>query len=298
MTKIIGGSSCLKMANDLSVNLNIEYVAATIARFSDQELRVQLPSQLYEKNVIIVQSTCNPANDHIIELLLLIDAVRRAGSRRVIAAIPYFGYSRQDRPSYEWGPISARLIATMLEAAGVDHVITLDLHSKQVEGFFKVGVQNIDPTLLLASYLKDIQDIVVVSPDIGGLIRARKLADILSADLAIINKIRNNHNSCEMNTIIGDVSGRNCVIIDDIIDTGGTICKAASLLKQHGASSIRVVATHAVFSSDAKQKLIESPVDSILTTNSIPQDLSHHKFEVIDVAPIIAETIKTLMRLQ
>jgi ribose-phosphate pyrophosphokinase len=298
MTKIIGGSSCTKIAYELSASLNIEYIEATIARFADQELRIQLPSHLYEEDVIIVQSTCNPANDHLIELLLLIDAVRRAGSRRVIAAIPYFGYSRQDRPSYEWGPISARLIATMLEAAGVDHIITLDLHSKQVEGFFKIGVQNIDPTLLFASYLKDLQDIVIVSPDIGGLIRARKLADTLSADLAIINKTRNGHNSCEMNTIIGDIFARNCVIIDDIIDTGGTICKAASLLKQHGASSIMVVATHAVLSSDAKQKLIRAPVDSILTTNSIPKNLNHSQFEVLDIVPIIAETIKTLMRLQ
>jgi ribose-phosphate pyrophosphokinase len=186
----------------------------------------------------------------------------------------------------------------MLEAAGADHVITLDLHSKQAEGFFKIGVQNIDPVLLFSSYLKDLKDVIVVSPDIGGLIRARKLADTWSADLAIINKIRNSHNVCDMNTIIGEVSGRNCVIIDDIIDTAGTICKAATLLKQHGARSIKVVASHAVLSNGAKQRIIEAPIDSVLTTNSIPQDLSHDKFEVLSVIPLIAETITTLMRLQ
>jgi ribose-phosphate pyrophosphokinase len=145
MTKIVGGSSCRKMAQDLSQSLGLEYIDAIVTRFADQELRIQLPSHLYEEDVIMVQSTCKPSNDYLMELLLLIDAVRRAGSRRVIAVIPYFGYSRQDRSSYEWGPISARLVVTMLEAAGVDYIITVDLHSKQLEGFFKIGIQNIAP---------------------------------------------------------------------------------------------------------------------------------------------------------
>ncbi|ETZ07751.1 ribose-phosphate pyrophosphokinase [Holospora obtusa F1] len=297
MTKIICGTNCKKIAYSLSACLNIECVEAIVTRFADQELRVQLPYCLYEEDVIIVQSTCNPANDHLIELLLLIDAVRRAGSRRVVSIIPYFGYSRQDRPVYEWGPISARLVATMLEAAGADHLITLDLHSKQVEGFFKIGVQNVDLSKFFALHLKNFQEIVVVSPDVGGLVRARKLAEILKADLAIINKTRNNHNFCEMSTIVGNVFEKNCLIIDDIIDTGETLCKAAFLLKQHNAKSVQVVASHAVLSFQAKQKLIEAPIDTIFVTNSISQNLNHERFTVLDITPILAETVKILMRL-
>jgi ribose-phosphate pyrophosphokinase len=294
MTKIIGGSSSKKIAYDLAVNLNVDYVDAVVAKFADQELRIQLSSHLYEENVIIVQSTCKPTNDHLMELLLLIDAVKRAGSHRIIAAIPYFGYSRQDRSSYECGPISAKLVATLLESAGVDHIIVVDLHSKQIEGFFKIGVQNIDPTSFFAAYIEKSNDIVVISPDIGGLIRARRLAGILQADLAIINKTRNDYNSCEMNTIIGNISGKNCVIIDDIIDTGETICKATALLRQQGAKGVRIIATHAVLSNEARQKLAEAPIDSILLTNSIPQELDSNRFKILDITPIIADTIRAL----
>ncbi|ETZ04905.1 MULTISPECIES: ribose-phosphate diphosphokinase [Holospora] len=297
MPKIIAGSSCKKIACDLSTTLNIGYMDVVIERFSDQELRVQLPSHLYEEDTIIVQSTCNPANDHLMELLFLIDAAKRAGSRRIISIVPYFGYSRQDRPAYKWGPISARLIAAMLEAAGIDHIVTLDLHSKQAEGFFKMGVQNIDPSVFFSSYLEKSPDLTVVSPDIGGLVRAQKMAEILNAELAIINKTRNGYNSCEMNTIIGEVSDKNCVIIDDIIDTGETICKAAFLLKQHKARSIRVIASHAVLSNHAKQKLTKAPIDLVLTTNSIPQELNQQFFKILNIVPILAETVKMLMRL-
>lgn len=179
MTKIIGGSSCRKIAYDLSVYLKIDYIDATVARFADQELRIELPCYLYEEDAIIVQSTCKPANDYLMELLLLIDAAKRAMNRKVIAVIPYFGYSRQDKLSRKWEPISAKLVATMLEAVGVNHIVTLDLHSKQVEGFFNIDIQNIDPVPLFASFIEKSYDMVVVSPDTGGLTRARKLADIL-----------------------------------------------------------------------------------------------------------------------
>ncbi len=293
---IIGGSNCKKIAYDLSINFKTDYMDAMVSRFADQELRIQLPSHLYQEDVIIVQSTSKPANDNLMELLLLIDAAKHSGSRKIITVIPYFGYSRQDMAYYEWGPISAKLVATMLESSGVDHIITLDLHSKQAESFFKIGVQNIDLSSFFASHIEKSRDIVVVSPDIGSLFRAKKLADILQTNIAVINKIRNRYNFCEMDTIIGDVAGRDCLIIDDIIDTGRTVCNAALMLKKHGATKIRVIATHAVLSDNAVQRITESPIDSILTTNSITQKLEQNKFMVLDITPIIAKEIKTLMR--
>lgn len=297
MTTVVGASSCKRIAQDISTHLGVRYIDSAVERFSDQELRIQLPCSLYEEDVIVVQSTCNPANDHLMELLLVIDAVRRAGSRRVIAVMPYFGYSRQDRPSYEWGPISARLIATLLEAAGADHMVTLDLHSKQAEGFFKIGVQNIDLITVFSSMIHalNMNNIIVVSPDIGGLVRARKLADSIHSDLAVIHKTRTTHNTCEMHTIIGDVAGKNCILVDDIVDTGATLCQAAALLKMHQAKSVNIMVTHAVLSHDAQDNLCAAPIDTLVTTNSIPQVFNNTRFQVLDVAPILSQAIRKLM---
>jgi ribose-phosphate pyrophosphokinase len=295
MTTVVGASSCKSIAQDISTHLGVRYIDATVERFSDQELRIQLPCSVYEEDVIVVQSTCNPANDHLMELLLIIDAVKRAGSRRVITVIPYFGYSRQDRPSYAWGPISARLIATMLEAAGADHMVTLDLHSRQAEGFFKIGVQNIDPIMVFASAIPHLKNILVVSPDIGGLVRAQRFADTLQSELAVIHKTRKTHNACEMHTVIGGVAGKNCILVDDIVDTGATLCQAAVLLKTHKAKSVNIMVTHAVLSSNAQDKLCAAPIDSFVTTNSIPQMLDLKRFQVLDVAPILSQAIRKLM---
>lgn len=291
MTKIISGNSSKKLARDLSEYLGMEYLDAQIERFADQELRVQLAKHIHRDDAIIVQSTCRPANDHLMELLLLVDAAKRAGANKVTALIPYFGYSRQDRVSYEWGPVSARLVATLLEASGVDHIITLDLHSHETEGFFKIGVQNIDPTPLFVAAINKPSNLVVVSPDVGGFIRAKRLSESLDADLATINKSRSKHNKCQMDSVIGDVAGKNCLIVDDIADTGETLCKAATLLKENGAANIDAIVTHPVLSGDAAGKLDKAPLGKIITTNSIPQNSLPPKFIIIDIIPVIARAI-------
>jgi ribose-phosphate pyrophosphokinase len=295
MIKIVAGNCSKCLARRLSEHLKLEYVEAQIDRFADEELRVQLKTDFYEQTVFIVQSTSKPANDHLIELLLLVDAVKRSGARRVIALIPYFGYSRQDRPAYEWGPISARLVATLIESTGVDHVITLDLHSKQSEGFFKIGVQNLDPIKLFAEIIQPALNLVIVSPDVGGLIRARKLSEIVGADLAIINKKRRTDNACEMDVMIGNVVNKDCIVIDDIIDTGQTLCKAALLLKAQGAKSLSVVATHAVFSLDAVQMLDAAPIEKIFITDSISQKGLPLKFQIINTVHLFGAAIKKMM---
>ena len=292
MTKIIAGSSSKKLAQQLSTSLSIAQVEAFIERFEDEELRVQLADGVHEEDVIIVQSTSKPANDHLMELLLLVDAAKRSGARRVIALMPYFGYSRQDRPSYAFGPISARLVATLIEAAGVDHLITLDLHSQQAEGFFQIGVQNIETLTLFAGLLKGQPNLMVVSPDIGGMIRARKLSSLLGVELAVINKIRTTHNTCQMDEISGDVAGHHCVLIDDIVDTGGTLCKAAEFLMQRGALSVEAIVTHAVLSGQAVMNIETSAIKRITITETIEQQYASSKFNVLDISPLISSILK------
>ena len=296
MTKIIAGSSSKKLAQQLSTSLNIAQVEAFIERFEDEELRVQLADGVHEEDVIIVQSTSKPANDHLMELLLLVDAAKRSGARRVIALMPYFGYSRQDRPSYAFGPISARLVATLIEAAGVDHLITLDLHSQQAEGFFQIGVQNIETLTLFAGLLKGQPNLMVVSPDIGGMIRARKLSSLLGVDLAVINKIRTTHNTCQMGEIIGNVAGKNCVLVDDIVDTGVTLCKAAALLMQHGALSVEAIATHAVLSGQAVANIEASVIKNITVTGTIEQTQLPAKFTVADISVLLGKSLKRMIK--
>lgn len=296
MKKIIAGSTGKTLAKSLSLDLGIPEFSTKIERFQDQELKIQLLESPDAQDIIIVQSTSKPANDHLMELLLLVDAAKRAGARRIIACVPYFGYGRQDRPSYEFGPISARLIASLLETAGVDHLLTLDLHSQQIEGFFKISVQNLDTVDFLASHFKNRSNLMIVSPDSGGTIRARKLSNVLGCDLAVINKIRKNPNTCEMDRIIGNVQGFECVIVDDIIDTGQTLCKAAEILMNQGASSVDVVASHAVLSGDAVENIERSPIKKITISNSIEHQNLPLKFNVFDIAPIISACLKKLIK--
>lgn len=295
MAKMIAGNSLKSLAKNLSQFLGIEYLETQLEHFSDEELRVQLTVPLYEEEVVIVQSTSKPANDHLMELLLLVDAAERAGARRVIALMPYFGYSRQDKPSYEWGPISARLVATLLEASKVNHLITLDFHSKQLEGFFQIGVQNLDPTALFVNCFDALNDLVVVSPDIGGLIRAQKLAQSLGCDIAVLNKTRKTYNTCEMKQIIGTVRHKNCLIIDDIMDTAGTLCKAAILLKEEGALSIQAAITHPVLSGDALSNLAKAPIDKIITTHSIHHDNLPSNFHFVDIVPMLGAALERVI---
>jgi ribose-phosphate pyrophosphokinase len=291
---IIAGSSHPELAKIIADKLDISLIMAQTKKFEDQELRIQLDGQLYERDVVIVQSTSKPANDHLMELLLLADTAKHAGARRIIAVIPYFGYGRQDRPSYSHGPISASLVSTLLEASGIDRVVTLDLHSKQIEGFFKIGVQNFDPLELFASSFKNKENHIIVSPDIGGLSRAEKFADMLGLELAVINKKRTAEGKCIMNNIIGDVKDKNCIIIDDIIDTGGTIIHACELLLQKQAKSVSACITHGVFSGSCLQNIEDSPIDNFYITNSIKQTNLPKKIQVLSISDIFVDELRKL----
>lgn len=295
MTKIIAGTSGKKLANQLSKNLDITQIEAFVERFEDGELRVQLASSVNKEDVLIVQSTSKPVNDHLMELLLLVDAAKRSGARRVIVLMPYFGYSRQDQLSYSFGPISAHVVVKLIEATGVDHLITVDLHSQQTEEFFKINVQSIETTTLFAHLLQDRSNLMIVSPDRGGMIRARKLSNMLGVNLAVIKKIRESHNTCLMDEIIGDVAGKNCVLIDDIIDTGETLCKAAELLIKREVLSIEAMVTHAVLSKKALAKLEKSEIKKVTIANTIGQTNLIDKLTVVDIAPLLTNILRDLL---
>ena len=295
MAKIIAGSNGHQLAKYFSQTLKIEYTDAHINRFADQELRIEIPMDLGGQEVIIVQSTSQPANDHLMELLLLIDAAKNAGAKRVIAVVPYFGYSRQDHLSYQGAPISAKLVARLLETAGVDCLITLDLHAKQVENFFTITVHNVDTVALFASNLEERKNLVIISPDIGGIERAQLLSHHLGVSFALINKSRQRYNICHMNQVLGNISNKNCIIIDDIVDTGGTLCKAADLLIQQGALRVEAVVTHGVLSGDAVDNIMASGLSNIAITNSITHPRLPDHFVVVDVAPLLENKLKWVL---
>lgn len=294
--KIIAGSSNIILAESIAKYLSVPCIKANVKKFEDQELRIQIEENLYEEEVIIVQSTSKPANDNLLELLLLADTAKRAGARRIIAVIPYFGYGRQDRPSYLHGPISASLVASMLEVSGINRIITLDLHSKQIEGFFKIGVQNLDSASLFMNLFEQ-ENLVVVSPDIGGLSRAQNLSKRLNSGLVVINKTRHTSGQCQMTDLIGEVTNKNCIIIDDIIDTAGTICSAADLLKKKGALSVRVCASHPVLSGNAIDLIEKSCIEKLYITNSIMHKILPSKIEVIDLKEVLANLLLILQKL-
>lgn len=292
--KILGGSSHKGLAKELSEILDISYVKTNIEVFSDQELRIQVEDSLYMNEVVIVQSTSKPANDYLMELLLLIDAAKRAGAKRIIILMPYFGYSRQDRPSYNFGPISASLVANLLTGLGIDHLITLDLHSRQIEGFFKVGVQNLKSIDIFEKHISDIKNAIIVSPDIGGLIRAREFSEKFNLDLAIINKARDHNRVPRMNEIVGQVKGKHCIIIDDIVDSANTLCKASDVLMQQGALSVNAFITHAVLSGEAVTRIEQSTIERIYITDSILHKNLPSKFYVVPIVLSFANALKRL----
>lgn len=289
---IIGGSSNVVLAQNIANILSLPFVKANTQKFEDQELHVQINEQLYEKDVVIIQSTSKPANDHLMELLLLVNTAKRAGAKRIIAVMPYFGYSRQDRSMNAYEPISASLVADLLEASGVDRVITLDLHSKQIEGFFKIGVNNIDGIQIFGPSFRDIKNKIIISPDIGGLIRAQKYSEYLGCDLAVINKIRTAPGQCTMKEIIGEVQGKHCIIVDDIVDSANTICKAADLLIKNGALSVEGCITHAVLSKDAVKKIEESVIQKLYITDSIAHNELPNKIHIIPIVDILVFALK------
>nr|WP_037330340.1 ribose-phosphate pyrophosphokinase [Salinivibrio sp. EAGSL] len=272
--KLFAGNATPVLAQRIANRLYMSLGDATVGRFSDGEVCVQINENVRGSDVFVIQSTCAPTNDNLMELVVMIDAFRRASAGRITAVIPYFGYARQDRRVRSSRvPITAKVIADFLSNVGVDRVLTVDLHAEQIQGFFDVPVDNIfgTPVLLEDMLAKNLEDPVVVSPDIGGVVRARATAKLLDdTDIAIIDKRRPRANVSQVMHLIGDVEGRDCIIVDDMIDTGGTLCKAAEALKNRGAKRVFAYATHPVFSGDAAKNIAESVIDEIVVTDSTP----------------------------
>lgn len=295
---VFTGNANPLLAHSVVRRLNIPLGHANIRRFSDGETSAEILENVRGKDCFVLQSTCAPCNDNLMEVLLMIDALKRASAGRVTAAIPYFGYARQDRrPRSARVAISAKVAANMLQAVGVDRVLTMDLHADQIQGFFDVPVDNIysTPVLLGDVWKHNFENLLVVSPDVGGVVRARAIAKQLDADLAIIDKRRPQAGVAEVMNIIGDdIEGRSCVIMDDIVDTAGTLSTAAQALKEGGAKSVVAYCTHAVLSGNAVQKIEESVLDQVVVTDTIPlrkEGQSSAKIRVLSVAGLLAETV-------
>jgi len=294
---VFTGNANPRLAADVVRRLNISLGRATVGRFSDGEINVELLENVRGKDVFVLQPTCSPTNDSVMELLIMTDALKRASAGRITAAIPYFGYARQDRrPRSARVPITAKVIANMLQAAGVQRVLTVDLHSDQIQGFFDIPVDNIysTPILLGDIWKQHHQDLLVVSPDVGGVVRARALAKRIESDLAIIDKRRPKANVSEVMNIIGEVKGRTCVMLDDLVDTAGTLCKAALALKEHGAERVLAYCTHAVLSGTAIARLNDSELDELVVTDTIPlrdDARACAKIRQISIAELLAETM-------
>jgi ribose-phosphate pyrophosphokinase len=289
--QIISGSSNLRLAKNITKQIGAKLLTTKIDNFSDGELRVQVLDEI-GKNVAIVQSTSMPVNDHLMELLLLADTASRAGAQNIAAIIPYFGYSRQDRCTYKNGPISASMVIKMLEASGITEVVTLDLHSNQLEGFFNIPVTNLSTETVFAPFFQNQKDTIIVSPDIGGIQRARNYSSLLGTNLAIINKSRDIANIASMNGIFGDVRGMNCLIIDDIIDGADTICSATELLLENGAKQVDAIVTHAVLSGDSVGKITKSSLQNIYISDSIYHENLPSKFQILAIDELIGPALK------
>ncbi|MDA9163771.1 ribose-phosphate diphosphokinase [Rickettsiaceae bacterium] len=284
--QIISGSSNLCLAKRIATELGAEILETKIDNFSDGELRVQVLDNI-DTEVMIVQSTSSPVNNHLIELLLLVDTAKRAGAEKITAVIPYFGYSRQDRCTYKHGPISASLVIKMLEAAGVTKMITLDLHSSQLEGMFNVPITNFSTESIFFPALEGKENMLIVSPDIGGTARARNYSSLFGTDLAIVNKSRDANNECSMSEIIGNVDGKDCVIVDDIVDGASTLCMATELLLKNGAKNVSAIVTHAVLSGDSIKKIEQSALERIYVSDSIHHNALPAKFTVMPIHELV-----------
>ncbi len=297
---VFTGNANPRLAADIAKRLNISLGRASVGRFSDGEATVEIHEHVRGKDVFILQPTCTPANENLMELLVMVDALKRASAGRITAAIPYFGYSRQDRRVRSARvPIAAKLVADLLTAAGVHRVLTMDLHAEQIQGFFNIPVDNIYslPIMLADVWKKNFSDLMVVSPDVGGVVRARALAKRLECDLAIIDKRRPKANVSEVMNIIGEVEGRTCVLMDDMVDTAGTLCKAASALKERGAKQVLAYCTHAVLSGSAVSRINDSTLDELVVTDTIPLSDDAHKspkIHQLSVADVLAETIRRI----
>ncbi|MBL6850545.1 MAG: ribose-phosphate pyrophosphokinase [Alphaproteobacteria bacterium] len=296
--KILSCNSNIDLAKSISKNLNCQLVRAEVKRFSDMEVFVEVQENVRGEDMFIIQSTSYPANDNLMELLVSLDALRRASARRITAVIPYYGYARQDRKSGPRTPISAKLVANLITKAGADRILTMDLHAGQIQGFFDIPTDNL---FAAPVFVKDIEErykdkpLVIVSPDVGGVVRARAIARRINANLAIIDKRREKAGSSEVMNIIGDVANHHCIIVDDIIDSGGTICNAAKALIDVGAISVDSYVTHGVLSGSAVTNISNSPLNSLVTTDSIKATEAvkmTNNIRQISIAPIIGEAIR------
>jgi ribose-phosphate pyrophosphokinase len=294
---VFTGNANPKLAQDVVRHLNLRIGRATVGRFSDGEVMVEILENVRGKDVFVLQSTCMPTNDTLMELLVLVDALKRASASRITAAMPYFGYARQDRrPRSVRVPITAKVVANMLTSVGIDRLLTMDLHSDQIQGFFDIPVDNIYsmPILLGDLWKNDFKNLVVVSPDVGGVVRARQMAKRLECDLAIIDKRRPKANVAKVMNIIGEVDGRTCVIMDDMVDTANTLCEAARALKEQGAERVLAYCTHPVLSGGAVERIENSALDKLVVTDTIPlrEDAQAcERIEQLSVASLLAETM-------
>ncbi len=299
-TVLFTGNANPVLAQEIATHLGTELGKAAVGRFSDGEVTVEIRQNVRARDIFVVQPTCSPTNENLMELLIMVDALKRASARRITAVIPYFGYARQDRrPRSTRVPISAKVVANLLETVGVERVLTMDLHADQIQGFFDIPVDNIyaSPVLLSDLKSKNYPNLVVVSPDVGGVVRARALAKQLGCDLAIIDKRRPAANVSEVMHVIGEIEGRNCVIMDDMIDTAGTLVKAAEVLKERGAKRVFAYCTHPVFSGPAVDRIAKSHIDEVVITNTIPMSDAAKacpKIRQLSVAFLFAETIRRI----
>ena len=297
---VFTGNANPALAEKVAMELHLPLGKATVSKFSDGEITVEISENVRGKDVFVVQSTCAPTNDNLMEIMLMVDALKRASAGRITAVIPYFGYARQDRrPRSARVAISAKVVANMLEDAGVERVLIMDVHADQIQGFFDIPVDNIyaSPVLLGDLQQKKYEHLLVVSPDVGGVVRARAIAKWMGCDLAIIDKRRMRANESEVMNVIGEVAGRNCVIMDDMVDTAGTLTTAAEMLKKNGALTVVAYCTHPVLSGPAIDRISNSPLDELVVTDTIPlseKARACNKIRALTCAPLLAETMRRI----
>lgn len=291
-------SASQELAEDIAVKLGCKPGKCKVNHFADGEILVEIGESVRGKDVFIIQSTCNPVTENLMEILVLADALKRASAKEITAVIPYFGYARQDRKAKPRQPITSKLVADLLTTAGVTRIVTVDLHAAQIQGFFNIPVDEMQAMPLLADYFenKNMKDVCVVSPDHGGATRARKLAVALDAPVAIIDKRRPKPNVAEVMGILGDIKGKNCIVVDDMIDTGGTIAAGVEMLKKEGAKSVSIACTHPVFSGEAVQRLQNSSADEVVVTDTIklPNEKIFDKLKIVSVAGLLSKTIENI----
>ena len=292
--KVFSGTANQELSRQIAKYLGIPLSEASIKRFSDGEISIQIGESVRGKDVFIIQPTCAPTDTNLMELLILTDAINRSSASTVTAVIPYFGYARQDRKAAPRVPITAKLVANMIETAGIDRVVTMDLHAGQIQGFFDIPVDNLYGTITFINYLKNkhLSNPIVASPDIGGVARARSLAKQLNLDLAIIDKRREKANESEVMNVIGDANGKDVILIDDMVDTAGTLIKAAAAFKERGATSVTAFCTHPVLSGPAYERIAAGAIDELVVTDTIPLKEQNEHIKVISVAPLFAEVIR------